>query len=352
MAEQINPKIACAILQSEAGVTDYSANKYILGSFGAGPCVIMTVFNPVSKIAALAHIDTCVHIGNTISLMTYPLVQDHESRLEVYLSTSQINNNPTLEKIKAYINDQKVKFIVKDILQSSSLAINAKDGSVTVDVYPHNLGADNILQQRMAVSTLSGQNLCFENIYGKNENGVQLVFDSRKEVQNTLEDMLDQETGFGQKPYITSNTGNTKTQSSFVFRASNTEVQDSFLYIDGNREVQGLFARKPDLPKLYIASNTGDTEAVRSLLERGYSPNEVGPVYAQTPLHICRTAEVAELLISYGADLKAKNQGGDTPYEFISWGNCHANGEYEALLGVITEAMDVQGIEYTPYQCA
>jgi hypothetical protein len=27
MAEQINPKIAYAILQSEAGVTDYSANN-------------------------------------------------------------------------------------------------------------------------------------------------------------------------------------------------------------------------------------------------------------------------------------------------------------------------------------
>ncbi len=73
MAEQINPKIAYAILQNEAGVTDYNAEKYILGSFGAGPCVIMTAFNPVSKIAALTHIDACAHIDTTISIITYQL---------------------------------------------------------------------------------------------------------------------------------------------------------------------------------------------------------------------------------------------------------------------------------------
>jgi len=81
------------------------------------------------------------------------------------------------------------------------------------------------------------------------------------------------------------------------------------------------------------------------LLESGYNPNEIGPVYAQTPLHISNTTEIAELLITYGADLKAKNDGGETPYESISWENCLANGEYETLLGVITKAMDVQGIE-------
>lgn len=113
-----------------------------------------------------------------------------------------LENNPTLEKIKAYINDQDVKCIVKDILKSSSLAINAKDGSVTANVYPHNLGMENNLQLRMAVSALSAQSSCFENIYEEKTKGVRLVFDGRKEEPN----MLDQNTNFHSEPYATVNT--------------------------------------------------------------------------------------------------------------------------------------------------
>jgi hypothetical protein len=44
----INPTVAKAILQGEAGITVSTAKQPIIGSFGAGPCVIISIYTPSS----------------------------------------------------------------------------------------------------------------------------------------------------------------------------------------------------------------------------------------------------------------------------------------------------------------
>ncbi|WP_053332631.1 ankyrin repeat domain-containing protein [Candidatus Jidaibacter acanthamoebae] len=80
--------------------------------------------------------------------------------------------------------------------------------------------------------------------------------------------------------------------------------------------------RNKEFTVLYVASNFGDTDKVKTLLENGHDPNVRASGYNQTPLHTCGNSKIAEMLISYGADLTARNKGGKTPYEDISFHYC------------------------------
>jgi hypothetical protein len=101
--------------------------------------------------------------------------------------------------------------------------------------------------------------------------------------------------------------------------------------------------------RLYMVSNQGDVEKVQLFLAQGDNPNTKTD-YKQTALHTCKNAKIAKLLISYGADLEAKNEGWNTPYEEHSWSECLGYGDKE-IIREITEAMDAQGIPYSPYKC-
>ncbi|MBA8666871.1 ankyrin repeat domain-containing protein [Holosporaceae bacterium 'Namur'] len=106
---------------------------------------------------------------------------------------------------------------------------------------------------------------------------------------------------------------------------------------------------------LYVASNFGNHERVKYLLKQGYSPNFYTQGYKQTPLHTCYDEKVAKMLIEYGADLNAVNQGGETPYEYINFFYClesrfNCNGDSDDEIAR-KEAMDAEGIEYIPAEC-
>lgn len=115
--------------------------------------------------------------------------------------------------------------------------------------------------------------------------------------------------------------------------------------------------------KLFQAIDLGQHEKMQHLLEQGYSPNFHTKKYLETPLHICYDGKMAKLLIAYGADLKAINHNGMTPYEYISFLHCfdsryniggHRDDEIvrqEAILEVLEEAMYAQGVEFTLAQC-
>jgi hypothetical protein len=106
------------------------------------------------------------------------------------------------------------------------------------------------------------------------------------------------------------------------------------------------------LSDLYIASNLGNAEEVRSLLAKGVYVN-LQETYGQTPLHICKTAEVAKALIEADADLTRENNGGDTPYEFHCFMYCRMERDESRvdILDVIANAMNEQGISYKQCVC-
>ena len=62
------------------------------------------------------------------------------------------------------------------------------------------------------------------------------------------------------------------------------------------------------------AAEGGDIDSVKDFLARGVDVDAVGQ-YKQTALHLAKTLEIVELLISKGADVNAKTDVGRTPLD-------------------------------------
>src|SRR5262245_3901062 len=61
---QLTPDNTRGVLQHEYSIVSSTAKQNQLGTYGAGPCVIMAAWNPDAKKAGLAHVDALTDIGS------------------------------------------------------------------------------------------------------------------------------------------------------------------------------------------------------------------------------------------------------------------------------------------------
>ncbi|WP_265036684.1 hypothetical protein [Wolbachia endosymbiont (group A) of Anomoia purmunda] len=146
---QITVDNSFAINQGEVGITNGNSTKHILGTFGAGPCVIVTFYNPDTSEAALTHIDALTNVPQTISMIDYHLTKNvDEANFIINLSTGWLDNNSTLELIRDVLSSRENMEISK-ILESSSLAIDAKTGEIIQGITHHVLDLNGDYRKRM-----------------------------------------------------------------------------------------------------------------------------------------------------------------------------------------------------------
>jgi hypothetical protein len=125
-----------AVGQRECKIID-SENDCIIGSIGAGPCLILCLRDTISKKVALAHID-----ANTKNQFE-PFHQFSPDTSEVYLVGG--NNNPSSIKlakhILSWIKINNYKLVMLKIISShtQSFAINNNTGNYTMNVPSHQL---------------------------------------------------------------------------------------------------------------------------------------------------------------------------------------------------------------------
>jgi hypothetical protein len=131
----IKPSNARGVFQGEAGVTSAESQKHLIGSYAANPCVIVAVFHPVSKRAALAHIDSCADAGQAIGALVSSLTGNYESKdLDVHLASGALGENNEVEReLKQFISYHKGA-VIRSEHKADSLAIDAKDGRVYTGV--------------------------------------------------------------------------------------------------------------------------------------------------------------------------------------------------------------------------
>jgi ankyrin repeat protein len=86
---------------------------------------------------------------------------------------------------------------------------------------------------------------------------------------------------------------------------------------------------------LYYASKHGHLNIVQELLEHNAPVNERNQ-YSITALHVCSTAEIARLLIQYGAEIEAREAEDNTPLHYAS-----STGSADVVQEIINNGADI-----------
>lgn len=189
----ISPSSTRAVSQGEAGITQHNSAQPLVGSFGAGPCVIVSVYNTKTRVAGLSHVDAVANPWQALALLSYQATKDGEGILEVDLATSQPDDNETLEKLKTKVLESDGMKLRK-IHTSRSLVIDSRTSRTYSGIDPKQMDLGKDINRRMESR---GNEAMFS--FGKKVN-IRLVFDGRDNILPAKKKAPSSETFCGFKP--------------------------------------------------------------------------------------------------------------------------------------------------------
>jgi len=132
------PSEAVEIFQGDYAVTASTADKFVLATFYASPCLIVALYDSSNQIAVLAHVDAATKINSLDSLLSP--ISKKDSKAYIYSSQNELATM-CLEIINFFKkNDVQIAIVdtAEKNKESVSLAINAKTGHLYLDVTPLN----------------------------------------------------------------------------------------------------------------------------------------------------------------------------------------------------------------------
>ncbi|KTC81130.1 Uncharacterised protein [Legionella cherrii] len=173
-----------AVLQHEIGITNNTSLKPILGSYGAGPCVIIAIWNATTKTALLAHVDKFTSLTSVESLFKR-ISSDDNDILEVHLHGGDWSSKKQAAQIIELVENHKnAKILSADVCNdghSKSLAIDGRTGEVFNDLSPaqleHGRNSEDQLKKIAFRLIESPLELCFDG--RQREHQIEHQVDSR-----------------------------------------------------------------------------------------------------------------------------------------------------------------------------
>lgn len=135
------PSNAKAVIQHQIGFTD--DNFSVVGTYGAGPCVILAAYNKASQQAFVAHIDGLTTLQSLNSYFL-KLSELGTQKLQIFLSGGDSSSKKEVKDIIKMVKGiPYLDIVYSDLMTSNydskSFAINAKTGEFYTDVRPTQL---------------------------------------------------------------------------------------------------------------------------------------------------------------------------------------------------------------------
>ncbi|MCM8783889.1 MAG: hypothetical protein NC818_03845 [Candidatus Omnitrophica bacterium] len=124
------------VLQREAGITSAETNQPYLLTFGAGPCVIVTLYDPNTKIGTLIHFDAISDIRGALGKVIYHMKINGANieRLEARIIGGNTGSSEELiyQIYKALESIGGIQIVEKDILgfESRSIIMDTNTGEI------------------------------------------------------------------------------------------------------------------------------------------------------------------------------------------------------------------------------
>lgn len=154
---EVDQKIVRGIIQKEYAITDSGSEKPIIGTFGLGPCIALTIYDVTNQVAGIAHIDGTTHI-DSLDGVFYEFNQNDDSipQLELRLIGGDGSSRETAIKILKYFKNRGYKLDSTDILSRkhpSAFVIDARNGVIIPNITPIDNGEEE--QLRMQASGIA-----------------------------------------------------------------------------------------------------------------------------------------------------------------------------------------------------
>lgn len=159
---RIAPDEALVVAQHEMRVTKADSAHPILGTFGAGPCLAVAVFNPATHVLAMAHVDALTPDKEVLRLID-AVRGAEDSLLEVHMAGGNRGSHEQVLRLIETIQAQpNVAIKTADIglknvdrpLASRALAVDARTGQVTGRVEPPQLDCSDLKNRMQIVGLL------------------------------------------------------------------------------------------------------------------------------------------------------------------------------------------------------
>lgn len=124
------------IIQHEYAITTSESRRPVLGTFGAGPCLIIALYDTQNKIAVLAHVDALTDL-NSLSRLFYSVSKEHTV---AHLYGGDHQSKDMCLEIVDILEKEHIQIVTSDIIRDSyipaSLAIDARTGAIYTSIEP------------------------------------------------------------------------------------------------------------------------------------------------------------------------------------------------------------------------
>jgi hypothetical protein len=164
---------AQGVLQHEVALTSRHSTKPVLGTYGAGPCIIVAAHNEETGEALLAHVDSLSNL-KSLSQHLDKIGGSEGSKIRIHLLGGDTSSRKQASQIVSLIKGRSDTEIVTAELcaggESKSLALDARTGEVFTTFRPQqlDLGKDSDARTRMIAMQF-------------NESPLTLTFDGTRE---------------------------------------------------------------------------------------------------------------------------------------------------------------------------
>jgi hypothetical protein len=178
---------AMGVFQRDVAITCENSQKPILGTYGAGPCIIVAAFNPITKQALLAHMDSSTDSNSLSKYIDIIKGDEPEAKIHIHLAGADNSSKKELIELLRFLQTRtNTSIISADILNGvadsypgpRSLAIDSRTGEIFTQFDPKQLFFSSPPElQALAVEFA---------MLGQQQNSLALTFsyDGRKDLYN------------------------------------------------------------------------------------------------------------------------------------------------------------------------
>lgn len=152
------------VLQHEYAITNAESEKPVLGTFGAGPCLILALYDDKNKVAMLAHIDALTNLTSLSILFS----RVSKENTVAHLFGGNLSSKAMCIDVADLVERNNIKIVNADIVRfdfsSASLAIDSRTGSI-YEVEPQQLESDKNMDARLRLVGLQFMPTAMTQVY-------------------------------------------------------------------------------------------------------------------------------------------------------------------------------------------